>query len=143
MTNISFEELDITYLQDIIPLIQVLNPNKSADEISQNMQEMFTFSNYKCFGLFDGEKLVGLTSAWITVRFYSGKQLEMDNFVVDSGRQSSGYGKMIVDFVEEWAKNNDCKTIELNTYVANSRSHKFYFFRGFSILGFHFQKKLG
>ncbi len=42
--------------------------------------------------------------------------------------------------IELWAKNNDCKTIELNTYVQNEKSHKFYFNQGFHILGFHFQK---
>ena len=33
-------------------------------------------------------------------------------------------------------------TVELNTYVTNDRSHKFYFNQGYSILGYHFQKEL-
>ena len=44
---------------------------------------------------------------------------------------------------ENWAKENDCKTIELNSYVQNSKSHKFYYNLGYAILGFHFQKKIG
>jgi hypothetical protein len=40
------------------------------------------------------------------------------------------------------AKNNDYETIELHTYVTNHRSHKFYFYQDFKILGLHFQKRL-
>jgi len=103
---------------------------------------MFQLENYHCFGFYDGEKLVGLSSGWITVRLYSGKQLEVDNVIIHTDERSKGYGKVFLRLLEDWAITNDCQTIELNTYVGNSRSHKFYFNEGYTILGFHFQKHL-
>ncbi len=103
---------------------------------------MFEFNNYKCFGFYEDDQLIGLSSGWITVRLYSDKQLEIDNVIISDKIQSKGYGKIFINKIETWAIENGCKTIELNTYVQNDRSHKFYFNQGFKILGFHFQKKL-
>jgi GNAT superfamily N-acetyltransferase len=103
---------------------------------------MFSFPTYYCFGIFLDKKLIGISSAWITVRLYSGKQLEVDNVVINQNIQSKGYGRLFFEFIENWAKENNCKTIELNTYVQNARSHKFYFGLGYKILGFHFQKQI-
>jgi GNAT superfamily N-acetyltransferase len=120
----------------------LLNPGSTIEKLERYADEMFGFDNYRCFGLFEQEELIGISSGWITVRFYSGKQLEVDNVIIDPAIQSKGYGKYFFELIEAWAKEKDCLTIELNTYVGNSRSHKFYFSNGYKILGFHFQKQL-
>jgi GNAT superfamily N-acetyltransferase len=129
-------------LEQIVRLIRQLNPNMPISELESRQSKMFEFENYKCFGLFENDKLIGISSGWITVRLYSEKQLEIDNVIIDNTIQSKGYGKIFMNEIESWAKINNCKTLELNTYVENDRSHKFYFNQGFHILGFHFQKHL-
>jgi len=129
-------------LEQIVKLTRQLNPNMPISELESRQSKMFEFENYKCFGLFENDKLIGISSGWITVRLYSEKQLEIDNVIIDNTIQSKGYGKIFMNEIESWAKINNCKTLELNTYVENDRSHKFYFNQGFHILGFHFQKHL-
>ena len=104
--------------------------------------EMFKIENYRCFGIYENEKLLGVSSGWITVRLYSGKQLEVDNVIINPAIQSNGIGAKFIKLIEDWAKEKDCMTVELNTYTQNSRSHKFYLNQGYRILGFHFQKKI-
>ena len=106
------------------------------------LAEMFNYPTYHCFGLWQKGKLIAMSNGWITVRFYSGKQLEVDNVIVDPEIRSQGVGKYFFAEIQQWAVENGCKTIELNTYVQNSKSHKFYFNEGYAILGFHFQKVL-
>jgi hypothetical protein len=101
---------------------------------------MFKLETYHCFGLWQKGKLVAMSNGWITVRFYSGKQLEVDNVIVDADLRSKGVGKYFFACINRWAIDNGCQTIELNTFVQNSKSHKFYFNEGYAILGFHFQK---
>ncbi|MCM5662178.1 GNAT family N-acetyltransferase [Galbibacter mesophilus] len=137
-----FKKLTQENIQEISLLGQQLNPKLTLEEVKAYQKEMFTFPNYHCFGLFMEDSLVGISSGWITVRLYSGKQLEVDNVIIDSNIQSKGLGKIFFEHINAWAKENQCKTIELNTYVQNARSHKFYFNNGFSILGFHFWKRL-
>jgi GNAT superfamily N-acetyltransferase len=142
MSDLKFEILSEKYLSEIVNLGQKLNPEKTIQELKILQKEMFQLPAYKCFGLFLEGKLIGISSGWITVRLYSGKQLEVDNVIIDNDIQSKGYGKHFFKFIEEWGKENKCKSIELNTYVQNSRSHKFYYNLGFSILGFHFWKSI-
>ncbi|MDG1260909.1 MAG: GNAT family N-acetyltransferase [Flavobacteriales bacterium] len=126
----------------IIPLISQLNPSLSEKEISSMQQRMFEMENYRCFGLYSDEKLVGVSSGWITLRFYSGLQLEVDNVIIDQTYHSNGFGKVLFKEIESWAKENKCESVELNTYVENRKSHKFYHMNGYSIFGYHFLKRL-
>lgn len=140
MDKVDFKLLTREHLEDIASLGQQLNPKLTLEETKNYLTQMFNFENYTCFGVFLEDKLVGISSAWTTVKLYSGKQLEVDNVIIDSSLQSKGIGKAFFEFIENWARQNDFKTIELNTYVQNSKSHKFYFNLGYSILGFHFWK---
>jgi GNAT superfamily N-acetyltransferase len=140
--TLSFALLTETHIGEIARLGQQLNPQLALDEVHQYLREMFQFSTYRCFGLFLERRLIGISSAWISVRLYSGKQLEVDNVVIESTLQSKGFGKYFFNEIERWAKEQGCKSIELNTYLQNSKSHKFYFNMGFSILGFHFWKPI-
>ena len=136
------QPLNTEDIDRILPLVQELNPELSARTIIKNQKEMFRLSTYRCFGLFQGDNLIGISSGWITIRHYSGKQLEIDNVIVASKYQSKGYGARFIELIEQWSREQGCKTLELNTYLNNSRSHKFYFTQGFKILGFHFYKDL-
>ncbi len=139
---LDFRILTPQYLDEIAVLGQLLNPSKTVDEIRAYLEQMFAFEHYMCFGVFQNSTLVGICSAWTTVRFYSGKQLEVDNVIIDPSLQSKGIGKLFFEFIETWSKDHQYNTIELNTYIQNAKSHKFYFNLGYSILGFHFYKKL-
>ena len=139
----TFKELSIDHLKMILPLTHQLNPRRSLAELEQLQISMFGLPRYKCFGLFENEQLVAVSSCWLTTRLYSGKQLELDNVVVDGKHQSKGYGNILLNKIESWAKSIECKTIELNTYVTNGRSHKFYYNQGYEISGYHFTKKIG
>ena len=140
--TIDYKILSKNDIEDIARLGQQLNPNLTLEQIKNYLLQMFELETYNCFGIFLNDKLVGISSAWSTVRLYSGKQLEVDNVVIDSSQQSKGLGKLFFEFIEDWAKKNEYKTIELNTYVQNSKSHKFYYNLGYSILGFHFWKNI-
>ncbi|SHJ04357.1 hypothetical protein SAMN04488096_107102 [Mesonia phycicola] len=141
-STLEFCVLNSSDISKIVPLGHQLNPKLSKIEIEDYLKQMFQFSTYHCFGLKKQGKLVGLSSGWITIRFYSGKQLEVDNVIIDQDIQSKGYGKYFFEKIEEWAIKNECNSVELNTYLENKRSHKFYYTNNYSVLGFHFCKNL-
>ena len=128
--------------EQIIALASTINARVSMADLQSRLEEMFHYPTYCCFGLFLEGKLAGITSCWLTTRLYSGKQLEVDNVIISEGYRSQGLGAEFLAWIEEWAKGEGCLTVELNTYVVNASSHKFYFNQGYSILGYHFQKVL-
>lgn len=140
--NIQVKLVEDTLSESVTNLLYQLNPHLEIALIKKRQEAMFQFDNYICFGLYLNDTLIGITCAWIMVKVYCGKQIEIDNVILDSNHQSKGYGTILLHYIEKWAVENDCETIELNTYVQNPRSHKFYFNKDYKILGFHFQKKL-
>lgn len=125
-----------------LELLQQLNPRMDREYLKSTQAEMVQMPNYHCFGLFNHNKLVGIASAWTTVRIYCGKQIELDNVIIDQHMQSKGLGKYFMNAIKDWSIENNYASVGLNTYVQNSRSHKFYFNEAFKILGFHFEHKL-
>ena len=130
------------YQERTLDLLTQLNPEMDPKHIENTQAEMVKVPNYTCFGLFLDGDLIGISSGWTTVRIYCGKQLELDNVIIDSEIRSKGFGKFFMKAITDWCMKNDYQSIGLNTYVQNSRSHKFYFNEGFKVLGFHFEKRL-
>lgn len=142
MADLHFRRLDASFANQIAALAQQLNPDKPPEYLRACMDEMFAMSTYRCFGALADGRLVALSSGWLTTRFYSGRQLEINNVVVDERFRSDGIGAALLAYIEAWARGQGCKTIELNAYVHNALAHRFYFRHGYHILGFHFQKKM-
>lgn len=121
----------------------LLNPKLSLETIKQRIESLYSEpGNYNAVGVFLNENLIGVTGIWILHKIYVGKHLEMDNVVIKEDYRSLGIGKYLEEFTENFAREINCEAIELNAYVNNAKGHKFWFSRGYQILGFHFQKKL-
>ena len=137
-----FKILDKENINDIMHLVQKLNGNQDSDVVlKQRFSEMIT-QNYECAVIYDGEKLIGVCGLCYCTRHYSGKSVEPDHVFIDDNYRGQGLGKQFFDWIYSHVKAKGFEFMELNTYVANSASHKFYFNEGFEILGYHFLKKL-
>lgn len=124
-----------------LPLIQLLNPAMSLARYEQLLTHMLA-NGYRMVGAFDGNACVGLSGFWINSKLYSGKYLEVDNFVVAEAYRSAGIGKLLSHWMEQEARRHQCDTIMLDAYVTNSAAHRFYFREGFHIKSYHFYKNL-
>ena len=91
-----------------------MNPKLTLKGVEEYQKEMFQFPTYNCFEVFVEDKLIGISSGWITVRLYSGKQLGVDNIIIDNSVQSKAFGKKFFEFIEvvgkeKWMQNNGIK----------------------------------
>ena len=140
--SFQFKILDKSQINEIIPLVQKLNGNSTSDNIlKERFSEMIT-QNYECAVVYDGELLIGVSGMWFLTRHYAGKTMEIDHVYIDDAYRGKGLGKQFLAWIYNYAKEKKCNTVELNTYVQNYPSHKFYYNEGFQILGYHFLKKL-
>ena len=137
-----FKILEKENIHSVIPLVQKLNGNKDSDAVLKvRFSEMIT-QNYECAVIYDDEKLIGVCGLWYCTRHYSGRSVEPDHVFIDDDYRGHGLGKQFFEWIYKYVKDKGFEAMELNTYVANAASHKFYFNEGFKILGFHFLKKL-
>ena len=129
-------------INSIIPLIQKFTNNTFSDTIlKQRFSEMVN-QNYECAGIFDGDVLIGVSGMWFCTRHYSGKSVEVDHVFIDDAYTGKGLGKQFFKWIYDYVKQKGYEAVELNTYVQNYPSHKFYYNEGFQILGYHFLKTL-
>ncbi len=126
----------------IIPLLKKLGSENVSEALLKERSLEMAQQNYKCVGIYDGDKLMGICGMWFQTRHYSGKSLEVDHVVIDEAYRNQGIGSQLMEFVYDYAKKKTCNWIELNTYVSNFPSHKFYYNQGFVAKGYHFVKPL-
>ena len=127
---------------NIIPLLQKLNSKTPINLLKERVKEMSEFSNYECVGLYIEEQLVGISGLWYSTRHSIGKTVEPDHVILDESLRGQGIGKQFFKWIDNHVQNKGCEAIELNAYVNNPKSHKFYYNEGYNIYGFHFLKVL-
>ena len=137
-----FEIIDKDKITLIIPLVYKLNlGNIPIAVLEQRFSEMKD-QNYECAVIYDGDILIGVCGLWFCTRHYSGRSVEPDHVYIEETYRGKGLGKQFFEWIYDYVGKKGCEAVELNTYVSNYASHKFYYNEGFKILGYHFLKKL-
>lgn len=126
----------------VLPYLKKLHgANVDKALLEERLLEMFD-QNYECFGIYTSGKLIGVFGLWFMTRHYAGRSCEVDHIYIEDELQGKGVGQELLRFIAEYATSKNCETLELNSYVENFRSHKFYMNLGYVIRGYHFLKKL-
>lgn len=134
----------MTTLQEMsaeIKLIKHLYPKLSLEKYETYLLEMIPH-NYTQIAVFENEVCLGLTGCWSATKLWTGKYLEIDNFVVHPEHRSKGIGKMLTDYIEKKAIELNCSSIVLDAFTGNFGAHRFYYNQGYAPRGFHFVKIL-
>lgn len=63
------------------------------------------------------------------------KNIVVHRLAVRPDQQGKGIGRKLMDFAEQWAKENNYDAIRLDTYSQNPRNQRFYTNRGYTNLG--------
>ncbi|TVZ57741.1 acetyltransferase (GNAT) family protein [Flavobacteriaceae bacterium MAR_2010_105] len=140
--SFSFKIIDASEINSIIPLVQKLTNHKFSDALLQERFAEMVTQNYECAGVYDGDTLIGISGMWYCTRHYAGKSMEVDHVFIDDAYRNKGIGKQFFKWMYDYVKAKGYASVELNTYVQNYPSHKFYYNEGFEILGYHFFKTL-
>lgn len=124
----------------VVNMVEKLNNYKiSKDVLTQRFEEMKT-QNHECAGIYIDDELIGISGLWYCTRHYAGRSVEVDHVFIEEEYRGQNLGKQFFDWIYNYVKTKGYEVMELNTYVGNPKSHKFYYNEGFNILGFHFLK---
>ncbi len=124
-----------------IETIRFLYPNITLEKYQSFLLEMIPH-NYIQIGVFEDNICFGLTGCWSATKLWTGKYLEIDNFVVNPEYRSKGIGKLLTDYIEKKAIELNCSSIVLDAFTGNFGAHRFYYNQGYAPRGFHFVKIL-
>ncbi|PKH66728.1 N-acetyltransferase [Flavobacterium sp. ALD4] len=122
-----------------IEMMRFLYPSFSLEKYESYLNEMVPH-NYKQLAVFENEICVAVTGYWRGTKLWSGKYIEIDNFIVHPEHRSKGLGKMLTDYIDIKAKEEGCSMIVLDAFTGNFTAHRFYYNQGYGPKGFHFVK---
>ena len=122
-------------------MIQFLYPKMEIETYKRYLQDMIGH-NYKQLAVFDDDTCVGITGFWFGTKLWTGKYLEIDNFVTHPEHRKKGIAKLMTDYLSEKANELGCTCIVLDAFTGNFEAHRFYYNQGYVPRGFHFIKTI-
>ncbi len=128
-------------LEVILPFLQKLKPDLPITVLTERLKEMVV-NGYECVGVYDENKLIGISGLWFLTKYYVGKHVEPDNVYILPEYQGKAIGKLLMNWIFEYAKSKGCKASELNCYVNNKEGQKFWENLGYELIAYHYVKKL-
>jgi GNAT superfamily N-acetyltransferase len=135
---------ELTTIDEMLANIEVMRflyPTFTIEKYESYLVEMIPH-NYKQVAVFENEICVAVSGFWSGTKLWSGKYIEIDNFIVHPDHRSKGLGKMMTDYVDALAKETGCTMIVLDAFTGNFTAHRFYYNQGYVPKGFHFLKIL-
>ena len=66
------------------------------------------------------------------------KYLYIDDLVSDAGSRSRGAGKLLLDWLQDYARQQGCQQLHLDSGVTRFDAHRFYLREGMKIASHHF-----
>ena len=144
LNAIQLKLVELTTVPEMLAQIETLQhlyPKLTSEKYESYLEEMVPH-NYKQVAVFEGSICVGLSGFWTAIKLWTGKYIEIDNFIVHSDYRCMGIGKMMTDYIDAKAKAEDCTAIVLDAFTGNFTAHRFYYNQGYEPRGFHFVKML-
>ena len=135
---------ELTSLEEMLAqlgTIKFLYPDMTLERYKSFLEDMIP-KGYKQVAIFENEVCVGMTGFWFGTKLWTGKYIEIDNFVVHSDFRMKGIGKILSEFIDNKAKELNCTCIVLDAFTGNFQAHRFYYNQGYVPRGFHFIKTI-
>ena len=136
--------IELTTIPEMLSQIEIINflyPKMSLERYESFLKDMIPH-NYKQLAIFENNVCLGLTGFWFGTKLWTGKYIEIDNFIVHPNHRKKGIAKMLTDYLEKKAVALDCTGIVLDAFTGNFTAHRFYFNQGYEPRGFHFIKMI-
>ena len=127
------------------PVMVYLRPYLVAEEFVDRVEAQRA-QGYRLAYLLDGDgdegTVVAVAGFRVMGMLATGRTLYVDDLVTDETQRSRGYGKAMLDWLQNYAREEGCETFSLDSGTHRQEAHAFYFRERMRVTSFHFAKKL-
>jgi len=134
-------ELNLKELYTAYDVLKQLRPMLSYKEFEDLIYDM-RHIEYKMFGIMEGEELITYAGVAVQTNLYHKRHLYVFDLVSDEKYRSGGYGAMMLEYLEDYAKTCMCENIVLSSSFERENAHKFYEKNGFDKKSYIFLKRV-
>jgi GNAT superfamily N-acetyltransferase len=123
------------------PVILQLRPFLEITDFVKRVREQM-LAGYQLAFLATDNRVVAVAGFRISQNLAYGKFLYVDDLVVDETERSHGYGEQLFNWLIEYAKQNHCQQLHLDSGVQRFDAHRFYLRHRMKIASHHFSLDL-
>ena len=110
------------------------NPETLIPRIRQQQQEGYLLA---CV-LNDEDQVLCVAGFVIQLKLAWGRHLYVDDLVSDERHRSTGAGELLINWLKDYAREQGCEQLHLDSGVQRFGAHRFYLRHGFVINSHHF-----
>ena len=128
-------------IQNCFDVMSELRTHLTREDFLATVRHMES-EGYRLAYINDDERVVAVAGYRIYTNLFLGKNLYVDDLVTSANARSKGYGKQMLDWLRDKARDAACRSFHLDSGTARGQAHKFYFDQGFTISSYHFDERL-
>ncbi|MGW9503229.1 GNAT family N-acetyltransferase [Streptomyces albidoflavus] len=127
---------------DALPVLAELRPHLTA-RLLEEVHAAGHPQGLRFSALYDTEGRCVAVAGWRVIANTSAiRKLYVDDLVTAEAARSTGAGRELVAYLEDRARELDCRVLDLDSSTQRTDAHRFYLRERFSIRAFHFTKLL-
>lgn len=134
--ELDLKELDIVY--DVVKQLRSELSYKEFEDLIYDMRHI----EYKMIGIIDCDVLVSYAGVGVQTNLYHKRHLFVYDLVTDQKYRNKGYAKMMLEYLEDYAKVAMCENIVLSSGFKREEAHRLYNSQNFTKKSFVFIKGL-
>ena len=134
--ELDLKELDMAF--EVVSQLRTSLSYKEFEDLIYDMRDM----EYKMIGIMDNEILITYAGVCVQTNLYHKRHLFIFELVTDEKYRGQKYGKMMLEYLHDYAKMGMCENIVLSSNFEREKAHKFYENNGFNKKSFVFLKSI-
>ena len=134
-------EMNLKELYEIYQLVKQLHQEISYESFENLIYDM-RHMEYKMFGLLERGELISFAGVCVQTTLAHKRHLYVFDFVTDEQWRFMGYAKLLLNFLEDYAKAAMCQSVLLNAMPQNEDTVKFFEKKSFTKEASFFVKHL-
>ncbi|WP_312092389.1 GNAT family N-acetyltransferase [Niallia sp.] len=99
-----------------------LDINVYLELVSDSVQKQ----GYRLIALYNQKEIVALCGFMPMITLYNGRFVWVCELITDRQHRSKGYGKVLLEYVHQWAIDNDYPIVSLSSGLQRIDAHRFY-----------------
>ncbi|MDQ0483833.1 GNAT family N-acetyltransferase [Guptibacillus hwajinpoensis] len=113
-------------LTEAFQVMKELRTHLDTNEFLALVEEASEKDMYRIYALYEEEQIVAVTGFKPMITLYNGRSVWVCDLVTSYEHRSKGYGKKLLSFIEEWAKERGYESVGLSSGLQRKDAHRFY-----------------
>lgn len=112
--------------KEAFPVMSQLRTHLDEQSFLQLVREATLKEGYRMVALYQNKRIIAVTGFMPMITLYNGKFIWVCDLVTDKDSRSNGYGAILLEYIQNWSKENGYNIVSLSSGLQREDAHCFY-----------------